>query len=115
MLVMLAVPAVLAVAAVHRNLMLYAPSNMLIWHLRTSPPCRRTAGTLAALTVLLVLAMRAVQTAITAGAPEWLNIVALVLAWDVIKIFALAIWTCSRLVFARRGHAAAREDAAESG
>lgn len=41
----------------------------------------------------LALAMHAVATAVSGGAPGWLNLVVLVLAWDAIKFGWLAIVT----------------------
>jgi hypothetical protein len=96
MLFVLAVPISLAVAAAHRYLTLYAPSNILIRHVRMSPPRWRTVGALAVLTSLLILAMRAVDVAITAGAPGWLNLVALTLAWDAIKVGTTALDVIAR-------------------
>jgi hypothetical protein len=96
MLFLLAHPIFLAVAAAHRYLTLYAPSNILIRHERMSPPRWRTAGALAVLCSLLIVAMRAVEVAITAGAPGWLNLIALVLAWDAIKVGATALHTVTR-------------------
>jgi hypothetical protein len=101
MLFLLALPIFMSVAAAHRYLALYAPSNVLIRHVRMSPPRWRTAGALAGLTSLLILAMRAAEVAITAGAPGWLNLIALLLAWDAIKVGALAIATCARTVLRR--------------
>ena len=40
--------------------------------------------------------MRGVQLCISAGAPDWLNLVVLVLAWDAIKLSTLALVTAFR-------------------
>ena len=111
MLFLLALPIFLAVAAARRCLTLYAPSNILIRWVRMSPPRWRTVGALAALASVLLLALRAIEVAITAGAPGWLNILALVLAWDVIKVGALAIATCARTALRRSPCRARAEDA----
>lgn len=104
MLFLLALPIFLAVAGAHRYLTLYAPSNILIRHVRMSPPRWRTVGALAVLTSALLLVMRAVEVAITAGGPGWLNIVALLLAWDAIKVAAMTINTVVRAVLRSVGH-----------
>lgn len=101
MLFLLALPIFLSVAAAHRYLALYAPSNILIRWVRMSQPRWRTVGALAAFASVLLLTLRAVEVAITAGAPGWLNIVTLVLAWDAIKVGALAIATCARTALRR--------------
>lgn len=85
MLFLLALPIFLAVAGAHRYLATYAPSNILVRHVRRSQRRWRTAGSLAVLTSALLLVLRAVEVAIAAGAPGWLNLIALVLAWDAIK------------------------------
>lgn len=104
MLFLLALPIFLAVAAAHRYLTLYAPSITLIRHVRMSPPRWCTVGALAVLTSLLIVAMRAVEVVVTAGAPGWLRIVALVLAWDAIKVAALAIHSGVRATLSWRLH-----------
>jgi hypothetical protein len=96
MLFLLALPIFLAVSAAHRYLTLYAPSNILIRHVRMSPPRWRTVGALVVLTGVLLVAMRAMELAIAAGAPGWLNLMAVVLAWDAIKVGATAIHTVTR-------------------
>jgi hypothetical protein len=62
-----------------------------------SPPRLRTVGILAVLVGALLLALRAVEVAIAAGAPGWVNIVALVLAWDAIKFSVVLLLTPLRL------------------
>jgi hypothetical protein len=104
MLFLLALPIFLAVAAVHRYVALYAPSNILIRHVRTSPPCWRTATTLAVLSGVLVLAMRGVEIWLRAGAPGLVNLAALILAWDAIKVGALAICVGVRAARCGRRH-----------
>jgi hypothetical protein len=91
MLFLLALPIFLAVSAAHRYLTLYAPSNILIRHVRMAPPRWRTVGALVVLASLLIMAMRAVEVvAMTAGAPGWLNMVAVILGWDAVKVAAVA-------------------------
>ena len=48
------------------------------------------AGVLLALAVVLMTAMHALAERVAAGAPGWLNLVVLVLAWDGIKVALLA-------------------------
>ena len=91
MLLLIAIPVFLAVGAFQRYLAIYAPTNILIRRARSSPASFRTATKLASLAVVLLLAMRGVQVCINAGGAGWLNLIVLVLAWDVIKIGWLAI------------------------
>jgi hypothetical protein len=104
MLFVLALPIFLAVASLHRYLALNAPSNILIRRVRSAPPRWRTAAALAALTVGLILLMRVVEIGIGAGGPGWLNVVALVLAWDAIKFATLAVATGLRATLGRHPH-----------
>jgi hypothetical protein len=96
MLFLLAIVVVSCVAAFWRNLQLYAPSNRLIRHVRSAPPEWRTLLALAVLTVALLVAMNAIAQAVEHGAPGWLNLVVLVLAWDAIKAGWLAVGVALR-------------------
>ena len=49
---------------------------------------RRAHGVLAG---LLLVGMHVLAEAVAAGAPGWLNLVVLVLAWDAIKVGGLAL------------------------
>ncbi|GIM62448.1 hypothetical protein Pve01_76430 [Planomonospora venezuelensis] len=105
MLILLASPVVVAVAAVHHCLQDYAPSNVLVRRMRTQRPRWRTAFALAGIAGVLLLAMHAVAAAVAAGASGWLNLVVLILAWDTIKLvvealatFRRATWTGARRV-----------------
>lgn len=96
MLLLIAIPVFLAVAAFQRYLAIYAPTNILIRHVHSSPARLRTAAKLAALATVLLVAMRCVQLFIHVGGPGWLNLIVLVLAWDAIKIGALAAFISFR-------------------
>ena len=85
MLFLLAVPVLILVTAAHRYLQLYAPSNWVIARARAAPPRARTMLLLAALAITMLMAMHSLADAVAAGAPGWLNLVVLVLAWDMIK------------------------------
>ena len=89
MLMLLFIPIFYVVACAHRYMQLFAPSNLLIARVRTSPPYWRTAMLLLALAYALIWATHFLTMAIGNGAPGWLNLVGLILAWDAIK-FALA-------------------------
>ncbi len=115
MLFLLALPIFLAVATAHRYLALYAPSNLLIRHVRMSPPRCRTVVALVVLTAVLLLAMRAVDLAINVGAPGWLSLIALVLAWDAIKVAALATATSFRCLTRGRKRSTTLDAVLESG
>lgn len=90
MLLLLTLPVFVAVATVHRYLQPNAPSNLLAIRVRSTLPTFRMAGVLLALAVVLMTAMHALAERVAAGAPGWLNLVVLVLAWDGIKVALLA-------------------------
>ena len=100
MIMLLALPVVAAVALAHRYLMLYAPSNVLIRRVRASAPALSTAAVLLAVAASLLVGLKVVSDAVAAGAPGWLNLAVLVLAWDAIKLALLGIrvlvlWVCT--------------------
>ena len=98
MLMLLFIPIFYVVACAHRYLQLFAPSNLLIARVRTSPPRWRTVMLLMALAYALVGAMHFLSTAIENGAPGWLNLLVMVLAWDAIKIGLLAVMATLRRI-----------------
>lgn len=91
MIMLLALPVLLVVARMHSYLEVYAPSNVLIRRVHLSRPRLATCATLVVLAAGLLVAMKGAVGAVAAGAPGWLNLVALVLAWDAIKITWVAI------------------------
>jgi hypothetical protein len=102
MLLLLMVPVLALVTCGHRYLQLYAPSNAVIARARTSAPRPRRALILAVLASTTLVAMHLLAAAVAAGAPGWLNLVVLVLAWDTIKFGLVAaseavrcsMWIC---------------------
>lgn len=72
MLLWLLIPGLAVVAAAHRYLELYAPSNVLFRHLRRSEPRLRTAAALMALVAVLLVAMHGLARAVATGAPGFL-------------------------------------------
>ena len=86
MLVLLAIPVIVAVASVHRLIQAVAPSNLLVRSVLSARPRWRIAAALLGLAAALLTAMHVVADAVVAGAPGWLNLVVLVLAWDAIKL-----------------------------
>lgn len=99
MLFLIALPALVLVAAGHRWLHAYAPTNLVISRARLAPPRWRLVLLLGAIAIILLLAMRVVEVWIAAGAPGWLNLVVLVLAWDAIKFgltSCLVAFGCAR-------------------
>lgn len=91
MLILLALPVIAAVAAMHRNLQLCAPSNVLVRRVRAREPRWRIAAVLSALALALLVAMHTLGGLTADGAPGWVNLVVLLLAWDAIKVGWLAI------------------------
>ncbi len=112
MIMLLALPVIAAVALVHRYLLLYAPSNVLMRRARASRPTLSTVAVLLAVAAGLIVAVKVLSGAMAAGAPGWLNLVVLIFAWDAIKIGWLAIALLFRWfgVAARRavGHRSGR-------
>ena len=96
MLVLLTLPIIVAVAAMHRYLHFYAPTNLLARRVRAHEPRWRTAAVLIVLAGLLLVAMHVLAEAVAHGARGWLNLIVLVLAWDAIKLAALACAVLAR-------------------
>lgn len=88
LILLIAMPVIILAALAHSILQVNAPSNILIRHVRGSRPTFRMAIGLGVLAFGCALAVHGVDGAIGAGAPAWLDLVVLVLAWDAIK-FAL--------------------------
>jgi hypothetical protein len=91
MLVLLAIPMMVAVAFVHRFIQVVAPSNLLVTSVRSARPRWRMAAALLGLAAVLLLTMHVVANAVSAGAPGWLNLFVLVLAWDALKVGWLGV------------------------
>ena len=91
MLILLAIPVIVAVAFVHRFMQVVAPSNMLVRGVRSATPRWPMAVALLGLAAVLLVSMHVVANAVSAGAPGWLNLVVLVLAWDALKVGWLAV------------------------
>lgn len=91
MIFLLALPVLLVVAHIHRCLRVSAPSNVLARRVRASHPELRTVVMLVVLATGLLVVMKVAATAVRGGAPTWIQVIVLVLAWDAIKIGLLAI------------------------
>jgi hypothetical protein len=98
MLLLLVLPVIAIVAATHRYVLLYAPSNVLLRRARAAPPTARMVAGFLGSGVVLFLAMHALAQKVAAGAPGWLNILVLMLAWDGIKCGCAALGTAVRCV-----------------
>ena len=103
MLCLVALPVFSSVALAQRCLLLYAPSNLMIRRIRSAAPSWRTVVRLVTLASYLVGVVHALALAIEAGAPSWLNLLVLVLAWDAIKIGGLALLISARRIVDDRG------------
>lgn len=103
LLILITLPVIAAVAFTHSVLQAYAPANVLVRRAGASRPSLRVAFAIGALAFGCALAVRTIHGAIEAGAPGWLNLVVLVLAWDAIK---LAVMAC--LISVRRVASACR-------
>lgn len=89
-------PSVAIAAFVHGLLQAWAPSNILIRHVRASRPTFPMTAALGVVAFACLTAMHLLAEAIESGAPRWLNLAVLVLAWDAIKIGVLACLTAAR-------------------
>jgi hypothetical protein len=103
MLLLLTLLVVFDIAHVLRYLQLHAPTNVLIARVRVAPPRLRTAGGLTLYAATLLVAMHLLAEAIAAGAPGWLNLVVLVLAWDAIKTLLAGLLVVGRCVLRTPG------------
>lgn len=104
MLLLFALPVIATVTVVHRYLQLYAPTNLLVRRLRAEEPRWRTAAVLVVVGASLLMATHTATSAVANGAPGWLNLLVLVLAWDAIKVGALAICTAIRATIHEARH-----------
>jgi hypothetical protein len=91
MLIVLAIPVIVAVAFLHRLIQAVAPSNLLVRIVRRARPQWRMSAALLGLATVVLLTMHVVANAVSAGAPGWLNLLVLVLAWDALKVGWLAV------------------------
>ncbi|MBM9458768.1 hypothetical protein JK386_02560 [Nocardioides sp. zg-536] len=98
MLTLLELPVIIAVAALHRYIQLYAPSNVLVRRVRAQEPRCIAAALLGFLAAVLLVAMHLLSEAVAAGAPGWLNLGVLVLAWDELKVGWLAVSVIVRAI-----------------
>lgn len=96
MLIFLALPVIVAVTALHCYLQAYAPTNVLARQVRSGPPRWRTVAALSLLAAFAIVAVHALGEAVANGAPGWLNLVVLLLAWDAIKLLFLALLAAMR-------------------
>jgi hypothetical protein len=96
MLFILALPVFASVALIHRYLARFAPTNVLVRHVHAREVRWQTSAGLAVLATGLLAAMHALVESIERGAPGWLNLVVLGLAWDAIKIAGLSLLVASR-------------------
>lgn len=101
MVVLLALLVFATVARAHQYLQMYAPTDRLIRRVRMAVPRLPTAVGLLAIAVVFLIAMHMVAEAVEVGAPGWLNLLVLVLAWHAIKLALLGVSTlllCVRTV-----------------
>jgi hypothetical protein len=91
MFLLLMVPVVVLVAAAHRGLQLYAPSNVLAARVRRERPHLGTAIRLGVTASGLVVGAHLLARWAATGGPGWLNLVILIAIWDAMKFTLLAI------------------------
>lgn len=107
MLILLALPVIVAVSTMHYFLQVHWPTNLLARRVRAQAPRGRTAAVLIVLATALLVAMHALGEAVANGAPGWLNLLVLVLAWDAIKLALVSGQVAVRLL-GRRVRASSR-------
>lgn len=90
MLILLAMPVVVAVMTIQRSLAVAAPSNILIARLQSARLSLLGAGAICTLALTLLAIAHRLSDDVTHGAPGWLNLVILVLLWDTIKLVLTA-------------------------
>jgi hypothetical protein len=107
MLILLAIPVLFAVTAMHRYIQSYAPTNLLTRRVRAQEPRWTTAAVLTVLVAALLVVMHMLGEAVADGGPGWLNFAVLMLAWDAIKVAVLTLSVMLRAIAAaaRRGMA----------
>lgn len=94
--------------SIHRYLYAYAPSNVLIRHLR-SPAGRKWAAPISAAVTAGYLAVGVGLTAvIDSGGPGWLNLVVLTCAWNAIKFMWLTALSIPSILARALRHVARR-------
>jgi hypothetical protein len=96
MLILLIIPVLAAVALAHRNLQIYAPTNVLSRKVRGSAPSFSRATGVLVVALAMLLVMHRLAKEIDDGDSPWLNPVVLLLAWDAIKLGLLGIHTSAR-------------------
>lgn len=92
---------------IHRYLYTYAPSNILIRHLRSPSGQKWALPISAVLGVAYFSATVRLTTLIEAGGPGWLNLIALISAWNAIKLTWVALASAvaiPRRLLSRRPH-----------
>lgn len=97
MLPLLILPVLGVSAVAHRFLQLYAPSNVLVRRVRLLASSWPLVGALLLTSLVLAGMVQVLGLAIRGGAPGWLNLVVLVLAWDAIKIGVLGCTVAAKL------------------
>lgn len=107
MLILLAIPVLFAVTAMHKYIQSYAPTNLLTRRVRAQEPRWTTAAVLTVLVAALLVVMHMLGEAVADGGPGWLNIAVIMLAWDAIKVAVLTLSVMLRAIAApaRRGMA----------
>lgn len=91
MFLLLMVPVVVVVAAIHRALQLYAPSNVLAARVRRQRPRLRAVVGLVVMAAMLVVVAHLLATWAATGGPGWLNLLVLIAIWDAFKFAFLAV------------------------
>lgn len=76
---------------IHSYLDAYAPTNLIVRHLRTSPQKGIAVFVSLAPTSAYGFAGAGLTSAVQSGGPGWLNVIVLLLAWNTVKFACLAL------------------------
>lgn len=83
-------------AATHRYLQTYAPSNVLLAHVRGTRPRLRVVIALLAIAAALMAGAFALSERAASGGPGWLHLLGLATIWDSFKFAVLALAEVTR-------------------
>ena len=90
---MLLVLSVRLAATIHYYLQAFAPTNILLRHLRTRGGLKWAIPAALLLVPTYLIAAAIATTVIDDGGPGWLNLVALTCIWNAIKIALIAVFS----------------------
>lgn len=106
MLIVLAVPVMVAVAFVHRGLEALAPSSIVTTRVRRTARPSYAGALLFVLALLMLIGARLLAAAVARSAPDWVHLFVAILAWDALRFTASSV-SITVIAALRRGVACA--------